>query len=53
MNYESALRSIESDGFRWGRIQDYFPFGDEALREGNYQRLALRWASRFANKEPA
>lgn len=41
MNYESALRSIQTDGFRWDRIQDYFPFGDESLGEGNYQRLAL------------
>jgi hypothetical protein len=39
MNYESALHSIQSDGFLWERIQDYFPFGDESLREGNYQRL--------------
>lgn len=41
MNYESALHSIQTDGFRWNRIQDYFPFGDESLREGNYQRLLL------------
>lgn len=41
MNYESALHSIESDGFRWERIQDYFPFGDESLCEGNYQRLTI------------
>lgn len=41
MNYESALHSIESDGFRWERIQDYFPFGDESLGEGNYQRLTI------------
>lgn len=39
MNYDSALRSLEQDGFRWERLQDYFPFGDVALREGNYQRL--------------
>lgn len=39
MTYESALRSIQIDGFRWHRFRDYFPFGDESLREGNYQRL--------------
>jgi hypothetical protein len=39
MNYESALKSLDDDGFRWDRIRDYFPFGDIALSEGNYQRL--------------
>ena len=50
MNYESALQSLESDGFRWERIRDYFPFGDVALREGNYQRLVQ--AALAAIKKP-
>lgn len=41
MDYESALNAIQNDGFKWGRIQDYFPFGNESLREGNYQQLTL------------
>jgi hypothetical protein len=39
MNYESALQSIQTDGFRWERFREYFPFGDVSLREGNYERL--------------
>lgn len=50
MNYESALKSLETDGFRWERIRDYFPFGDTALGEGNYQRLAE--AALAAIKQP-
>ncbi len=39
MDYESSLRSIANEGFRWNRLREYFPFGDITLREGNYQRL--------------
>ena len=41
MKYESSMHSLQTDGFRWERIQEYFPFGDESLREGNYQRILL------------
>lgn len=39
MNFDTALHSLETEGFRWDSIQKYFPFGDESLREGKYQRL--------------
>lgn len=51
MNYESALESLAVDGFRWELIRDYFPFGDIALRESNYQRLVE--AALAAIKNPA
>ena len=51
MDYESALDAIQRDGFRWERIQDYFPFGDESLREGNYQRLTLAALSALKSEE--
>ena len=40
MNYEQAMSVLEHDGFRWECLREYFPFGDIALREGDYQRLA-------------
>jgi hypothetical protein len=39
MNYENAITSISTEGFQWERFREYFPFGDVALREGNYLRL--------------
>ena len=39
MRYEQSIASLESEGFIWARLRDYFPFGDTSLREGNYQRL--------------
>jgi len=39
MKYEVAFRSVEAEGFKWELFQEYFPFGDEALGEGDYQRL--------------
>ena len=39
MNYEAAMHAIETDGFHWAMLRDYFAFGDIALREGDYQRL--------------
>jgi len=51
MNYESALHSLEQDGFRWELFREYFPFGDVALREGNYQRLAQAAIGAIGNKD--
>ena len=51
MNYESALKSLEHDGFRWKRISHYFPFGDTALGEGNYQRLVKAALASLTNRD--
>lgn len=51
MNYESALKSIEVDGFRWERLRDCFPFGDISLGEGNYQRLVQAALTSLKNSD--
>ncbi len=42
MDYESALEMLDENGFSWDFLREIFPFGDIALREGNYQKLVLK-----------
>lgn len=39
MNFDESMQALEDEGFLWHRLRDYFPFGAQELREGNYQRL--------------
>jgi len=39
MQYVQAMTSLKENGFSWGLLREYFPFGDTGLREGNYERL--------------
>ncbi|MBB5349521.1 hypothetical protein JWG42_14040 [Desulfoprunum benzoelyticum] len=42
MDYESAIQTLDENGFTWGILRELFPFGDINLREGNYQKLVMK-----------
>jgi len=42
MKYDDSIAALDSEGFMWERLRDYFPFGDISLGEGDYQRLVER-----------
>jgi hypothetical protein len=39
MIFEMAVLEIESSGFKWEKVSEYFPVADYELREGNYEKL--------------
>lgn len=41
-SYDAAIQMLDRDGFDWRKFQEYFPFGELGLREGNYQRLVTK-----------
>jgi hypothetical protein len=51
MSYEEAMNHLEKLGFVWDQFREFFPFGDIALREGNYQRLAEKCLTLITEKE--
>jgi hypothetical protein len=51
MDYKHSLISLANEGFCWKRFRDYFPFGEIALGEGNYQRLVTKALEILANTE--
>ena len=51
MTFEEAIESLDSDGFSWARIREYFPFGSINLREGNFQKLILKALEKIEDKE--
>lgn len=46
-----ALAAIGAQGFRWDRFQEYFPFGNLELREGEYLSLVEAALESFATKD--
>jgi hypothetical protein len=39
MTFEDAMEKLQTEGFSWLAFQQYFPFGDLSLREGEHERL--------------
>ena len=45
------MHVLGSEGFSWGRLREFFPFGDFSLREGQYQELVLAVIDRLSTDE--
>ena len=51
MDFESAMRILDTDGFSWDSFRELFPFGDISLREGNYQKLVTKVLGLLEDKQ--